>query len=44
LSGDYEADEGWHCVYDLKTVAFSMLPDFAENNAEAIKYPEPKSK
>lgn len=34
--------EGWHCVYDLKTGAFSVPPDFAENNAKAIKNPEPK--
>jgi hypothetical protein len=33
---------GWHCVYDLKTGAFSVPPDFAENNAKAIKNPEPK--
>jgi hypothetical protein len=36
--------EGWHCVYDLKTGAFSVPPDFAENNAKAVKNPEPKSK
>jgi hypothetical protein len=34
--------EGWHCVYDLKTGAFSVPPDFAENNAKAIRNPEPK--
>jgi hypothetical protein len=34
--------EGWHCVYDLKTGAFSVPPDFAENNAKAVKTPEPK--
>jgi hypothetical protein len=34
--------EGWHCVYDLKTGAFSVPRDFAENNAKAITYPEPK--
>jgi hypothetical protein len=34
--------EDWHCVYDLKTGAFSVPPDFAENNAKAITYPEPK--
>ena len=34
--------EGWHCVYDLKTGAFSVPPDFAENNAKAVKYPAPK--
>jgi hypothetical protein len=28
--------EGWHCVYDLKTRAFSVPPDFAENNTKAI--------
>jgi hypothetical protein len=36
--------EGWHCVYDLKTGAFLVPPDFAENNAKAVKNPEPKSK
>jgi hypothetical protein len=36
--------EGWHCVYDLKTGAFSVPPDFAENNAKAVKMPEPKAK
>jgi hypothetical protein len=34
--------EDWHCVYDLKTGAFSVPPDFAENNAKAVTYPEPK--
>ena len=34
--------EGWHCVYDLQTRTFSVPPDFAENNAQAVKYPEPK--
>ena len=34
--------EGWHCVYELKTGAFSVPPDFAENNAKAVKTPEPK--
>jgi len=34
--------EDWHCVYDLKTGAFSVPADFAENNAKAITYPEPK--
>jgi hypothetical protein len=34
--------EGWHCVYDLKTGSFSVPPDFAENNAKAVKYPQPK--
>jgi hypothetical protein len=34
--------EGWRCVYDLKTGAFSVPPDFAENNAKAVKYPQPK--
>ena len=34
--------EGWHCVYDLETAAFSVPPDFADNNAKAVKYPEPK--
>ncbi len=36
--------EGWHCVYDLKTGEFSVPPDFAENNAKAIKSPDPASK
>jgi hypothetical protein len=35
--------EGWHCVYDLKTGAFSGPPDFAENNAKAVKNPRPQS-
>jgi hypothetical protein len=35
--------EDWHCVYDLKTGAFSVPSDFAENNAKAVKNPEPKS-
>jgi len=34
--------EGWHCVYDLATGAFSVPPDFAENNAKAVKNPKPK--
>jgi hypothetical protein len=34
--------EGWHCVYDLKTGAFSVPPDFAENNAKAHKNAESK--
>jgi len=34
--------EGWRCVYDLKTGAFSVPADFAENNAKAVTYPEPK--
>jgi hypothetical protein len=36
--------EGWRCVYDLKTGAFSVPPDFAENNAKAIIYPGSQSK
>jgi hypothetical protein len=35
--------EGWHCVYDLKTGAFSVPPDFADNNAKAVKNPRPQS-
>jgi hypothetical protein len=35
--------EGRYCVYDLNTGAFSVLADFAKNNAEVVKYPEPKS-
>ena len=34
--------EGWRCVYDMKTGAFSVPPDFAENNAKAVKYPQPQ--
>jgi hypothetical protein len=34
--------EDWHCVYDLKTGAFSVPADFAENNAKAITYPKPQ--
>ena len=33
--------EGWHCVYDLKTGEFSV-PDFADNNTQAVKTPESK--
>jgi tetratricopeptide (TPR) repeat protein len=32
--------EGWHCVYDLKSGAFSMPPDFAGNNTKAVKTPK----
>jgi len=35
--------EGWHCVYDLKSGAFLVPPDFAENNTKAVKYPRPQS-
>jgi hypothetical protein len=35
--------EGWHCVYDLKTGAFSVPSDFADNNAKAVKNPRPQS-
>jgi hypothetical protein len=35
--------EGWHCVYDLKTGTFSVPPDFAENNAKAVKTPGARS-
>jgi hypothetical protein len=35
--------EGWRCVYDLKTLAFSVPPDFAEHNAKAVRDPRPKS-
>ena len=34
--------EDWHCVYDLKTGAFSVPPDFAEHNAKAVTQPQPK--
>jgi hypothetical protein len=34
--------EDWHCVYDLKTRAFSVPPDFTDHNAKAITYPKPK--
>jgi hypothetical protein len=36
--------EDWHCVYDLKTGAFSVPADFAENNAKAITTPDRASK
>ena len=36
--------EDWHCVYDMKTGAFSEPADFDDNNAKAIKYPDPPSK
>jgi hypothetical protein len=36
--------EGWHCVYDLKTRAFSVPPDFGEDNAKAVKDPRPPLK
>jgi hypothetical protein len=36
--------EDWHCVYDLKTGAFSVPSIFAEYNAEALKTPEPDRK
>lgn len=29
--------EGWRCVYDLKTGEFTVPPDFADNNARALK-------
>jgi hypothetical protein len=29
--------EGWRCIYDLKTGKFSIPPEFADNNAEAVK-------
>jgi hypothetical protein len=35
--------EGWRCVYDLKTGTFSVPPDFAENNAKAVKSPGARS-
>jgi hypothetical protein len=34
--------EDWHCVYDLKTGAFSVPADFAGHNAKAVTQPEPK--
>jgi hypothetical protein len=34
--------EDWRCLYDLKTGAFSVPPDFADNNAKAVKYPQSK--
>jgi hypothetical protein len=50
LSFDTQGDEkpspsieGWRCVYDLKTQAFSVPADFAENNAKAVRDPRPKS-
>jgi hypothetical protein len=44
LSFDTQGDErpspwieGWRCVYDLKTQAFSVPPDFTEHNAKAVR-------
>jgi hypothetical protein len=34
--------EDWHCVYDLKTGAFSVPADFAENNIRAVKAARPQ--
>ena len=31
--------EGWRCVYDLKTGAFSVPPEFADHSARALKTP-----
>ena len=36
--------EDWHCVYDLKTGAFSVPAAFAKHNAEAFMSPRPKRK
>jgi len=36
--------EDWQCVYDTKTGAFSVPRGFAEHNAKAFSYPEPRSK
>lgn len=36
--------EDWHCVYDLKTGAFSVPAAFARHNAEAFMPPRPKRK
>ena len=36
--------EDWHCVYDLKTGAFSVPAAFAQHNAQAFKTPRPKRK
>lgn len=47
MQGDEEKTpwiEDWHCVYDTKTGEFSVPPDFADDNAKAVKYPEPKAK
>ena len=35
--------EGWRCVYDLKTATFSVPPDFAEHNAQAVRTPGPSN-
>lgn len=29
--------EGWRCVYDMKTGRFAVPPDFADDNARALK-------
>jgi len=36
--------EDWHCVFDTKTDRFSIPPDFADHNAKAVQFPEPKRK
>jgi hypothetical protein len=36
--------EDWHCVYDLKTGAFSVPAAFAKHNAQAFTSPRPKRK
>ena len=36
--------EGWRCVYDMKTGAFSVPAEFAGHNAESVKYPQARSK
>jgi len=32
--------EGWRCVYDLKTGAFSVPDSFADDNAKTVKTPD----
>jgi hypothetical protein len=31
--------ESWRCAYELKTGEFSVLPDFADYDAKAVKTP-----
>jgi hypothetical protein len=37
------ADAG-RCAFDTKTDRFSIPADFADNNAKAVNFPEPKRK
>jgi hypothetical protein len=34
--------DGWRCIYDLKAGKFSVPPEFADNNAKAVKTRDPR--